>query len=400
MKLQNNEQILEKLKNLHKKIGTRKEYNQEFRDLISLELYELIQENETLKGEHNRRSNYFHLLAKDEGYQKIEENLFQKASEIASLVDEDSVKHLKNEYISFFKSEKGFINLGNPKLGNAITVNKDVFTTSDLLKKIPKRESYYVLGDTDNPLWDKNNEEIAYTPSLCVRLQYQELSKFFIGLYFDLQNLIDKEKLVLFSKKRSEYEKTFSEFLKLIYKKPSQKHIKKHQSFDFLCRDFYGNNVKPITSREINTFEDMKDISLIVTEDMMDFLKKGGVGQYIWGFEYEDLLIDLNKGIAKNINKDKDVPLKGRNYYFIEILLKSEDFFANYEVIWKYLEKTKSTTQMVKFNKTDFQNLLSKFKDFLKAKIKIKESTFKKVFRQGGNGFYLTGKIKTFYKFL
>jgi len=141
----------EKLKIFREKISNATTFDNNFRQLLGIELFDFIHENKILKNEFYKRFNYLEDLATDKSFRLLQDNLFKTIQEILKLISLKEVnkwqKELNIELINNLKTRH----------------RKNLLTLPELYLELQNKDAYYRLEDDSD-----------FNSILSVKRQYEE----------------------------------------------------------------------------------------------------------------------------------------------------------------------------------------------------------------------------------
>src|SRR3989338_10689007 len=160
----------EKLLEFKAKIEKSTQFNDEFKNLIGIELFDFIYSNEPIKAEFEKRRYYLKNLADDKDFNTVQDNLFEVIQKILKLTSLKEVKERQKEWnnavISRLKGVKGK------------EKNEDFLTLPELYIALQDKNNYYRLSD--NSYFSPLDGEISFTHHIVpVKKQYEIVESFF-----------------------------------------------------------------------------------------------------------------------------------------------------------------------------------------------------------------------------
>jgi hypothetical protein len=318
----------EKLKIFREKISNATTFDNNFKQLLGIELFDFIHENNILKNEFYRRVDYLKKLATDKSFRLLQDNLFKTIQKILKLT---SLKEVEK-----WQKELNNINVkpipNNLKTRRHIDKNKEKYylTLPEAYLELQNKDAYYRLGDKSTPY---SIQDISFdAPVLPLINQYKEtVENFFEYL---LSNIKDEKRCSQLNKLIEEYNEYFYKLDELIYRIPIKLHLKDFEGFFLNCVRFYQRKgyelyheyfkrvVENKTGREFNK---IKENALVVIDDLIDLIKGSPVTkiEIVKGMEG---LQDGLKAIAKTKKEDKN-----KFPYKLPAGTKWEDFIIKFE---------------------------------------------------------------------
>jgi len=323
----------EKLKIFREKISNATTFDNNFRQLLGIELFDFIHENTILKNEIYKRFNYLEDLANDKSFKLLQDNLFKTIQKILKLTTLEEVKKWQKE-LNRREAEKqqkklDDINVrsipNNLKTRRNIDINKqkDYLTLPEAYLELQNKDAYYRLGDDSAPfsstIGEIAKQEISSgVPVLPLINQYEETVENFFEYMFP--NINDEKRRLQFNKLIEEYKKYYSKLDELIYRIPIKSHFENFERFFLDCVRFYPRegykleyeSFNQITLNLINKqefFTETKENALVVIDDLTDLIKGSPVTKIeIVGGKITTQVEGLEKGlnaIAKTNEEEK-----------------------------------------------------------------------------------------------
>ncbi len=262
--------IRERLKSYKDKINDAKEFNNELKNLIGVELFDFIYSNDLLKTEFERRRYYLKNLADDKNFNSIQDSLFEVIQKILKLTSLKEVKERQKEWgnavISKLKGVKGK------------EKNEDFLTLPEIYVALQDKNNYYRLSDNSyfSPLDGEISLENHIVP---VKKQYEIIVEGFFREVFSSKLGDNSKKGLKLKELLNEYNDYWYKFDELIYAIPIKIHYKSFEKFFLDCIEFYPrkghefhyNFFNNAGSRQTETrFKEAKKNSIAVIDDLID----------------------------------------------------------------------------------------------------------------------------------
>src|SRR3989344_950913 len=260
----------EKLLEFKAKIEKSTQFNDEFKNLIGIELFDSIYSNEPIKAEFENRRYYLKNLADDKDFNTVQDNLFEVIQKILKLTSLKEVKERQKEWnnavISRLKGVKGK------------EKNEDFLTLPELYIALQDKNNYYRLSDNSyfSPLDGEISLENHIVP---VKKQYEgNVETFFQEVFSTMLQDSGKKGLEL-KELLNEYNDYWYKLDELLYRIPVKLHTKSFEDFFSDCTEFYQRKgyefhytfLKGATTRNNEArFIKVKKNTITVINDLID----------------------------------------------------------------------------------------------------------------------------------
>lgn len=222
--------IQEKLKSYKDKINNVKEFNNEFKNLVGIELFDFIHSSDLLKTEFERRRDYLKNLADDASFNSIQDNLFETIQKILKLT---SLKEVQER-------QKVWGNALFNRLKHSIKKEErvpDVLTLPEIYVALQDKNNYYRLKD--NSYFSPFDGEISLVNHIVpVKKQYEVIVENFFREIFLNKPIGNEKKNSQFKDLINQYNDYWYKFDELIYRIPVKLHFKSFENFFSDCTEF------------------------------------------------------------------------------------------------------------------------------------------------------------------
>jgi len=270
----------EKLKAFRERVSNTAVFDNNFRQLIGIELFDFIQENNEVKYEFDRRLNYLKNLADDETFKLLQDNLFRTIQKILKLTSLQEVREKQKEWNNALGNR-----LKTRRLFNKADEKENiVLTLPELYLELQNKDNYYRLGDSSyfSPM-EGEISIVANTHIVPVKKQYEMNVGGFFQVIFSDKFTDNESGRVQFEKLLNEYNEQWYKLDELIYRIPIKLHFQNFERFFFDCVKFYQRQDYEFyhsfleDSAEQKTekqFKEIKENALVVIDDLVATLEE------------------------------------------------------------------------------------------------------------------------------
>jgi len=234
--------------------------SQSLENIISIDFFDFIKDNEILDCEFSRRLYYFKNLNSEKSFITIQNQLFKTIKKILNLTDVKEIMKLPEIF------DEGC------KLNRLKNKEKRFLTPVDLYKLLQEKGNYYTLD-----YYLISPELLGKEAIRDIYEQYKQINWFiFIALNRGILNeneTISKKS----SKIKKEYKSIWNDFDDKIYRIPEKLSVEKFREFFIYCIKHHPR-VKYEEARDVfecyhePKIEELKDICFVVIDDLIEFL--------------------------------------------------------------------------------------------------------------------------------
>lgn len=262
----------EKLDSFREKIGKTAQLNNELKNLITIELFDYIRNNSTLKEEFFRRAEYLANLAKNEKFIYVQDQLFKKIVSALKIANAKQVSKLQKKLDKEYKNEFKLID----KLKKKDNDDEDyALNLKEAYNAMQDKDRYFRLGYR-SPVYGQE-EFSRLTPTFQLSEQYKMVERLFQLINSTIENETLREK---YKKALDEYNKIWHEFHELIFKTPIKLHIRDFEEFLLFC-----SITTPVEGYEVyhqlhgfydnEKLETVKSFTTTVIDDLIEVSEAG-----------------------------------------------------------------------------------------------------------------------------
>lgn len=256
---------VEKLQKFREKVLTTRQLDKNFKDLVGIEIFDFMHENEELNPELERRVNYLKNLSTDKNFIDIQDKLYETIVKILKLTDigqiEELPEELKTGYIIDFKNIK----------------NKSRFTLPELYNVLLVKENYWRLGDKKS--FSPSEGDIASSLStFFIRKQYDIIEQFLDTLFFEIFNK-NNALALKHEQHANEYNVLEDQFDEKINKSVIKLHIREFNDFFSFCLAMYprlnfGKRYYILLDNlSARNLEIIKNFTTVVIDDLIETME-------------------------------------------------------------------------------------------------------------------------------
>ena len=266
--------LTEKLSTLREKVKKANKFDDDFRRLVGIELFDFIQRDVTLKNEFDRRFNYLEKLKSDRDFNRLQDNLFGNIQDILKFTSNEGVekrqKEWKNAFANYLKMET--FDLRRQKV---------FLELPELYSELQSKSNFYRLGE--NSPYSPEGEISIRTHVAPVLNQYHRNVRKFFQLIFneDYIKKLDKKASSKLDNLLKQYDDYWFKLDEVLYRVPISLHFHNFEEFFLDCikfhprpsyewyYDFFSSSDKHAEDR----FEKIKENALVVIDDLNDVIK-------------------------------------------------------------------------------------------------------------------------------
>ncbi len=299
--------IKTKLQSFREKIDKSASFDDEFRNLVGVELYDFIQNNKVFKNEFDKRFHYLKNLVSDKSFNRLQDDLFLAIQKILKLT---STKKVQEKQVVFHNAYAS--SLKTPKFDEKNGIKW--LELPDLYSLLQDKKNYFRLGD------DSLDPEICLGDIETIERQYKQISEFFEKVFWSELIKGKEEERKKLGALWDNYKQYYDKLDDFLFRAVINLHLESFEKFVLNCRQFYprrdyeryhhdfssGN-----FSRNAQQFEETKKAALRVIDDLLESFSGTGA---------DKIRIFISKMDGVYAQEDKKYPIKGNRLKLLQFL--------------------------------------------------------------------------------